>query len=195
MIKARWPASFVKRLYPDLRVAAAHTWQFLSSKINNTSLISPEESEKLLNLMKKNFREDISVRSSQDGKNLAEHHFSSLLANPIFGNPASRMHASKDASKEVSKVSKKQFCSSAKNYELSLERPQQDVAGENPAIAMTEQCLKSQNVNFATEKQVSNQCPIIHTPASKAALSVSTWWWSSTRTDPSLLLFNRSFVF
>ena len=194
MLQVRWPPSFIKGSCPGLRVAAAHTWQFISSKVNNTLLISSKDSEKLLELMKKNFREEICAAPHIDGKNLAEHHFSSLLANPIFSNPASRMHASKDTTTEVPKVSKKPFCSNARIHEVSREGPQQALVSEESTFAMMKQCSRLRTLGTTSGGSVSENLSPTNSSAPKATFVAPSWRWTYGHAYPALSFFSRSFV-
>ena len=158
MLRAGWRKCNLNPPGRSLKVAAAHTWQFLSSKVNNTSLLSSKESEKLLKLMKESFREDIKPKSSGDSKNLAEHHFSSLLANPIFANPASKLHAPKDPRKEPLKVSKKTFSSFAMNQTGQREGCQREkVITAHTTPLTNQQHWKVQHSNTIVENEVLKQ--------------------------------------
>ena len=171
--------------------AAAHTWQFLSSKINNTSLLSSKDSQKLLRLLTTNFRDEIDKRSGTDGRNLADHHFSSLLASPLFGETKSNPRTSQNTTKTPNSG----HFSVREITAQPLECLAECIAGGYATLPVADHLLKTIRVSLVSINITADQRSAITTIQAKAGSLILNWLWSSGQAASCLFLFNRSFTF
>ena len=192
MLKTQSRYNFSQIRPRSTSVAAVHTWQFLTSKINNTSLLSPRESEQLLKNFKDTLQTNTRNRSTENIHKTLDHHFSSVLVSPLIRtssidgetSPESLFHQGTENRRELL----------TKNQVRPADVFRRHVARNGASLTLAKNCLSLQRLLLSASNSTAKK--ILEGPDENSRLGplVLHWVWSTNQSLLDLLTNYPQFI-
>ncbi|MCJ1371462.1 hypothetical protein MMC20_002679 [Loxospora ochrophaea] len=159
-----------------MKGSAVFGWRSLASKIHPPLPLNPRESNKLLLMLKDSFRQRLAQRHPEptsDESAAVNHHFQSILGNPIFSQQDYRHGAAKQSLTVVGREKE--------NAQSLMKQPMDhfcsQVAAGTATLQTAAYCLDTEFKN-TTAKDVTHMLR-----RSKAASTILEWLWSSRQEE------------
>ena len=192
MLKTQSRCSLIQSLPRATTVAAIHTWQFLSSTINNTSLLSPHESEQLLKNFKDTLQSNSQYRSTENIHKALDHHFSSVLVSPLIHTtsvdgetlPETLLHQGKEDWRG----------SRTRNQVEPADVFRKHLARDNASLALANNCLRLQRLLLSASNGTTKEVLKGVDERSRLSSLVLHWIWSTNQCLLNLLTSYPKFI-